>query len=207
MPEGLKWLFFDVGSTLVDEEQVYLHRMRDMAAASGRDFREIYDMQMELYRDNRRGDPELVKLLGIQKPEWYFDEERLYPDTAAALGRLHGRYGIGVIANQRLGTAERLRKMGILEHIDLVAAAAEESVAKPDRRIFLLALERAGCRPEEAAMVGDRLDNDIRPAKALGMYTVWMRRGYGALWTVKSPLDEPDLTVPTMSALANLLCP
>ena len=35
----------------------------------------------------------------------------------------------------------------------------------------------AGCRPEEAVMVGDRLDNDIFPAKALGMGTVWVRQG------------------------------
>ena len=34
-----------------------------------------------------------------------------------------------------------------------------------------------GCKPEESMMVGDRLDNDIHPAKAMGMKTVWIRHG------------------------------
>lgn len=31
MLEGIKWLFFDVGSTLVDESFVYENRMRNVA--------------------------------------------------------------------------------------------------------------------------------------------------------------------------------
>ena len=203
--DGLKWLFFDVGSTLVNEERVYLHRMRDISEATGIAFQRIFEMEMDLYRQNLRGDPELVRRLGIPKPAWYFDEEELYPDTAEVLARLHESCGIGVIANQRPGTAERLEKLGIAEHIDLVIASAEEGVAKPDHRIFLLALERAGCRPEDAAMVGDRLDNDIRPAKALGIHTVWMKRGYGALWTAKSDPDIPELTVSSLTELLDAL--
>ncbi len=30
---------------------------------------------------------------------------------------------------------------------------------------------------EEIAYVGDRLDNDIRPAAAAGLFTVWIKRG------------------------------
>ena len=48
---------------------------------------------------------------------------------------------------------------GILKYFNLVVASAEEGVAKPDKRIFEIALERAGCAPEEAFMIGDRIDN------------------------------------------------
>ena len=41
--------------------------------------------------------------------------------------------------------------------------------SKPAPNLFLSALEAVGCAPEEACMVGDRIDNDIRPAKKLGM--------------------------------------
>ncbi|RKJ18050.1 HAD family hydrolase [bacterium D16-50] len=67
----------------------------------------------------------------------------------------------GIIANQSLGSEERLKKFGIWKYIDILVASAEEGIAKPDKRIFETALTRAGCKPEEAAMVGDRLDNDI----------------------------------------------
>ncbi|MBR4040277.1 MAG: HAD-IA family hydrolase, partial [Clostridia bacterium] len=59
------------------------------------------------------------------------------------------------------------------KYIDIVVASAEEGVAKPDKRIFEIALERADCKRSEAAMIGDRLDNDIVPANELGMYTIW----------------------------------
>jgi FMN phosphatase YigB (HAD superfamily) len=36
---------------------------------------------------------------------------------------------------------------------------------------------KSGCAPSEIAYVGDRLDNDIRPALAAGMLTVLVRRG------------------------------
>ena len=63
----------------------------------------------------------------------------------------------------------------------------------PDRRIFEIALERSGCKPENAVMIGDRIDNDIVPAKQLGMKTIWIKTGIWKFvdcnWTrVKKPI-------------------
>lgn len=106
----------------------------------------------------------------------------MYPEAKGCLERLKGKYKLGIIANQPVGTAERLRDFGILEDIDLVVSSAEEGVAKPDLRIFQLALERAGCEGRNAVMVGDRLDNDIAPAKRAEMKTVWVRQGFGPVF-------------------------
>ena len=111
---------------------------------------------------------------------WNSDDEFVYPETENCLGELSKHYRIGIIANQNLGSEERLEKLGLLKHIDLVIASAEESVAKPDLRIFQIALARADCKPEEAVMVGDRLDNDIIPANKIGMTTVWIKQGFGS---------------------------
>ena len=59
----------------------------------------------------------------------------------------------------------------------MIAASAELGCAKPDKEIFEKALELAGCAAQESVMIGDRLDNDIIPAKAVGMKTVWVRNG------------------------------
>ncbi|MBQ3168432.1 MAG: HAD family hydrolase, partial [Clostridia bacterium] len=56
-------------------------------------------------------------------------------------------------------------------------SSAEAGCTKPDRAIFELALKAAGCEAEESVMVGDRLDNDMLPAKEIGMKTVWIRTG------------------------------
>ena len=44
---------------------------------------------------------------------------------------------------------------------------------KPDVRIFKIAAERMGFSPENIMFVGDRVDNDIRPALRLGMTAVY----------------------------------
>ena len=59
----------------------------------------------------------------------------------------------------------------------MIAASAEIGYAKPNKKIFERAFEIAGCCAEESVMVGDRLDNDMSPAKALGMKTVWIKNG------------------------------
>ena len=47
-------------------------------------------------------------------------------------------------------------------------------VGKPHSPIFEMALERLGCRPAEAIMVGDSLATDVAGGRAAGMATVWV---------------------------------
>jgi glycerol-1-phosphatase len=47
-------------------------------------------------------------------------------------------------------------------------------VGKPHAPIFEMALERLGCRPPEAVMVGDSLTTDVAGGRAAGMVTVWV---------------------------------
>ena len=51
--EDIKWLFFDVGSTLVDEHLAYEHRFRDIAEAAGTSFEWVYQSAMSFYRQNK----------------------------------------------------------------------------------------------------------------------------------------------------------
>lgn len=117
---------------------------------------------------------------------------------------LSERYKIGIIANQNPGSKERLNKLGLLKYIDLVIASAEEGVEKPDLRIFQLALERANCKPEEAVMVGDRIDNDMIPAKKIGMKTVWIKQGFGGLSEQMIEAKQPDYSVDSLNELLPL---
>ena len=44
-------------------------------------------------------------------------------------------------------------------------------------------------------MIGDRLDNDVIPAKRLGMRTIWFRQGRYAALEPRVPDELPDETV------------
>ena len=202
---NIEWIFFDVGSTLMNEEKAYLHRLHDVANAVNEPYEKIYDLAINFYKDNRKGDLEVMQLYGLPKLKWYQEDEELYDDTVYVLERLSEKYKIGVIANQSLGTAERLEQKAILKYIDLVIASAEEGVSKPDRRIFDIALSRAHCKPENAVMIGDRVDNDIVPGKRIGMKTIWIKQGFGKYWSISNQEEQADYEVDNLTDLLELL--
>jgi len=201
----VEWIFFDVGSTLMNEEKAYLHRLHDVADVVNEPFDKIYNMAIALYKENKKGDLEIMQLYGLPKLKWYKEDEEIYSDTVKVLETLSKRYKIGVIANQSLGTANRLEEKGILKYIDLVIASAEEGISKPDRKIFDIALARANCEAENAVMIGDRIDNDIVPAKRLGMKTIWIKQGFGKYWQIGSQEEQADYEVNNLIDLLELL--
>ena len=129
----------------------------------------------------------------------------MYSDTSKCLEELSSKYKIGIIANQKLGTEERLKEYGLLQYIDLVVASAEEGVAKPDKRIFEIALERSNCESQNAIMIGDRVDNDIVPANLLGMHTIWIKQGFGQYWNITKEIEKADYTVNNLSEICDVL--
>ena len=54
-------------------------------------------------------------------------------------------------------------------------------------------------------MIGDRLDNDIIPAKSIGMKTVWIKQGFGGMQIVTEDRFEPDAQVSNLTELLNIL--
>lgn len=201
--ENIKWIFFDVGSTLVDETEAYDHRIRDMIAGTNITYEQFDEQRIRLAKKGFNGDSEAIRYFGLAKTPWHSEDEIPYPDAEDTLKWLCQRgYKLGIIANQVPGTAERLGDWGLLSYFDVIAASAEIGAAKPDKAIFERAFELADCKAEEAAMVGDRLDNDILPAKKLGMKTVWIRKGLAVYQTPNE--GEADASIETLSELKKI---
>jgi FMN phosphatase YigB (HAD superfamily) len=76
---------------------------------------------------------------------------------------------------------------------------------KPGSAMFTLALERAGCAPFEAVMVGDKLDNDIRPARLLGWKTIRVAQGIARFQSPRDSSDKPDLTAGSLAEVTPTL--
>lgn len=202
--DGVKWLFFDIGSTLVDETKVYDDIFQKIAAAAGVSEEQVKTRAIGYFRQNKRGHREVMRLYGVEYPEWSPVYEELYPDTVKCLQVLKEKYKLGIIANQIPGAEKRLEGMGIRRYFDLIVTSAEEGTAKPDPDIFRTALDRAGCAPEQAVMIGDRVDNDIVPAKQMGMKTARIRQGFGKYWNIRGDSEIPDYEVNSLSELLSL---
>ena len=111
---------------------------------------------------------------------------------------------LGIIANQIAGINQRLKNWGLLKYFDVVVTSAERGISKPNKFIFKKAFELAKCNPENAMMVGDRLDNDVLPAKQLGMKTVWLRMGLSVYQPIEIGKDIADWIINTLSDLKEI---
>jgi FMN phosphatase YigB (HAD superfamily) len=144
----------------------------------------------------------VAKKYGSKKSYPYHPALELpFPETEETLRVLSGKFKLGIIANQRGGSAHRLQAHGLMKYVDFVYSSEEMGRSKPAPDLFLSALNALGCLPEEACMVGDRIDNDIRPAKRLGMMTVRVRRGFYRNRAPECEYDIPDADIESIGEL------
>lgn len=199
------WIFFDVGSTLMDETRCYQARYAAIARAAGVTAETVEAFAAMRFACGEKGDALAAKHFGVAMPRWQSEEERLFPQVKTTLETLKSRgYRLGVIANQAAGTEKRLEKWGIRAYFDVIIASAEEGVSKPDAQIFHRALRAAECSAAQAVMVGDRIDNDIVPAKRLGMQTVRILQGPRKRIFPASAAETADWTITDIGELPEI---
>ena len=202
----IRWIFFDLGSTLIDETEADLRRIREMTKGTNVTMEAYCEKRLEMIHLGYPGDQAAIEFFGLRKTPWHSEDEVPYPDSAATLSELNRRgFKLGIIANQNPGTEQRLVNWNLRQFFDVIAASAELDVSKPDPAIFQWALTEADCPAEKAVMVGDRLDNDIAPANRIGMHSVRVLRGLGACHEPQSADELPVYTILTPADLLRLL--
>ncbi|MBA2717975.1 MAG: HAD family hydrolase [Chloroflexi bacterium] len=201
---------FDVGETIVDETRAWsawadwlgIPRLTFLAVcgaviASGnpdhrepfRIFRPGLDLADELRKREAAGVGDRITA------------EDLYPDAGPCLRTLHeAGFRIGVVGNQPARAEAALAGLGLA--VDLVGSSASWGVEKPDIRFFERIAAEIDLPAAEIAYVGDRIDNDVRPAAAAGFQAIFIRRGPWA-W-IQAPVDDPPEARLTVTSLAEL---
>ncbi len=127
-------------------------------------FRPRFDLATERERRAEAGQPET------------FAKENLYPDARPCLGELK-QVGlrVGLAGNQTARAEQILKSLNL--PVDVIGTSEGWGVEKPTPAFFARVVEEAGCAVASVLYVGDRLDNDIRPAQHAGMSTALIRRG------------------------------
>lgn len=121
---------------------------------------------------------------------------QLRPDIDGLLQRLVERgLKLGIVANQPARARGRLERVGIAHLFTHHGLSGETGLSKPDPRAFTAVAGALGVALSDCIMVGDRIDNDIAPAKALGMATVLCRTGRHRRQRPRSAAEEPDAIV------------
>jgi len=200
-----RWVCLDVGETLVDETRIWA-TWADVFGVPHLTFFAALGAVVLGERDHR------VVLEWFGGPDWReraadvearfggFRREDLYPDAVPCIDALHeAGYQVAVLANQPGARAAQLEAVGIRP--DVMAMSETLGVHKPDPAFYRRALELLGDpAPADVAYVGDRVDNDVRPARAAGMRAVWIRRGpWGVLHEDRA--GDAHLTIRTLDEL------
>ncbi|GJF20597.1 hypothetical protein SHO565_11610 [Streptomyces sp. HO565] len=178
-------MVFDVGECLVDETREYgtwadwlgvprhtFHAMFGAVIAQGRDYRETFQKfkpGFDLYEERE-------KRAAAGQAET-FGEDDLYPEVRAALGQLRSDgLWLGIAGNQTVRAGRILREL-FSEDVDLIGTSDDWGASKPDPAFFKRVADAVPVEVGEILYVGDRCDNDIRPARDAGMLTALVRRG------------------------------
>jgi HAD superfamily hydrolase (TIGR01549 family) len=200
----------DVGETLVDETREYgtwadwlgvprhtFSAVFGAVIATGRDYREVF----QHFRPGFDLDAERARRAEAHQPE-NFGEADLYQDVRPCMTALR-EMGVWVClaGNQTTRAGVILRGLGL--PADMIATSDDWGVAKPHPAFFQAVIGAAQCPADRIVYVGDRLDNDLKPAKSAGMRTAFIRRGpWGFIWETHP--DMADAADWRMRSLAEL---
>ena len=112
---------------------------------------------------------------------------------------------LGLAANQPAASLKIMEDLGILQYFKYKEVSGSTGLRKPDPRLLLESCKGLGVSPQESIMVGDRIDNDIVPAKTLGMIAIRLISGRHANQQARSGYERPDADVHNVEELEQMI--
>lgn len=213
----IRAILFDLDGTLYDRDEVVRRVAHEQSQTFGSRFGKVdrgtliartlelddhgYARRVDVYRQLLEGmDVDAQLAADLESDFWdCYCRHCVEPaDTIATLEALR-RAGkkLGVITNGPIDWQSRkLRTLQLEKYFDDVVISDAVGVAKPDARIFRLALDRLGIDASESMYVGDHPQIDVAGAKAAGLAVAWKRVPY---WNMT------DATVLVLDRLTELI--
>ncbi|MFE2519440.1 HAD family hydrolase [Streptomyces mirabilis] len=211
----IRAVVFDVGECLVDETREYstwadwlgvprhtFHAMFGAVIAQGRDYREVF----QEFRPGFDLSEERELRVAAGQPE-AFDERDLYEDVRPTFRQLRADgLWLGIAGNQTIRAGKLLREL-FAQDVDLIGTSDDWDASKPAPEFFQRVAEAVPFRNDEILYVGDRVDNDLRPAVTAGMHTALVHRGPWATiqWRTAEAEKLPAFRIESLLELSGLI--
>ena len=209
----IKWIFFDIGNVILNDDPAmafFYHQIFHAIQQNGRhvtldEMLAARERSILIERNGKHYEAVMKQFLG--DGTWQQVDKRirrsladnwaeyspLIPGIVPVIQHLAGltgrsqrpvsKFNLGIIANQPREVIGILENLGLLDYFQIHGISQIVGMSKPEPRFFHWALAQANCQPHEAVMIGDRVDNDVKPAKSIGMKTIWLplpldKKGY-----------------------------
>jgi putative hydrolase of the HAD superfamily len=199
----LKAVLFDLGGTLIHTPDVS-EIMQWMLEAKGircsveevkkakeeadtrLDLKDLASLREEFWV---KWNTEILKTLGIRKDLkilatyifeswWDYAQARLYPEVRKVLQGLREReFKLGVVTNGLKSDIDKLLpQVGLTDAFDIVVVVDSVGKMKPDKDIFLYALQKLNVKHHEALFIGNQIEEDYNGPRNAGVKALLIDR-------------------------------
>ncbi|WP_168124029.1 HAD family hydrolase [Paenibacillus sp. HB172176] len=218
---NIKAVIFDLDNTILDRTITFNKFAMTFAAKyfphlNDREniIRRIIELDEDGYKNRNKLFEELVEELPWNKKPKSFELLKYFDDHFVSNASImeHAReviqitrekYKIGIITNGRSKIQYgKIEQLGIRNLFDFIIVSEEAGFQKPNVRIFELAIEGLGMRPEECLYIGDHPINDIEGAGMAGMETIWIEVNHP--WKTEITI-KPKHKIKRLSDLVGIL--
>ncbi|UCE04696.1 MAG: HAD family hydrolase [bacterium] len=191
----IRWIFFDVGNVILNDDPAmafFYHEIYQAIRENGScitldEVLAAREHSILVERNGRHYDTvgkkfldhmtwqNLDKRIRRTLADNWADLSPLMPGIVPVIQILAKQFNLGIIANQPREVKRILEDHGLLGYFQVHGISQIVGMSKPDPFFFEWALDQSRCAPREALMIGDRIDNDVRPAKSIGLKTLWLK--------------------------------
>ncbi|WP_248698099.1 HAD family hydrolase [Methanosarcina acetivorans] len=116
---------------------------------------------------------------------------------------LYNKYTLSLADNANADIKNVLKDLGVLQYFSCTDISDDIKISKPDCKFFQYYLDKLSTEPIETIFIGDRLDNDIIPAKVLGIRTIWFKNGIYGILEPKSQSEMSDVIIENAFEILN----
>ncbi len=196
MPQNVRFVFFDVGNTLlfanrprileplqqrnISPTEELLRKLEgevknkfdDIVEYGGKADHSFWDMFYARLFEELGQDDEGLRQQLISNTRNSANWDQLRPGTLEGLAQIRKKYQTAVISNADGKIAEVLARCGIADGFLTITDSGIVGREKPDPVIFEIALKSVSARAEQSLYVGDVYSVDYRGATGAGMQAV-----------------------------------
>ena len=148
--------------------------------------------------------PALVKDLEKARSNHIAALFKLHDGVFSTLSILQMKYKLALVSNCSIGLEETLTALGLTSFFNCIILSYKVGARKPERRIYVEALECLRLGASECIFVADEI-SDLEGARAVGLKTILIRQGSHTFDETKDPDFKPDFECNHISEITEFI--